>query len=302
MTATRRFPTALTAALLLLSTVAMADDVQLVNGKTIEGKARRVGDEVIVETSAGELRLPADEVREIVPGKTRADRYQERAKALPKDDAEGAADAHAALADWCKEQKLSVQARRHWKRAVEIDPDHRGAHAGLGHVRYESRWLTQTEYYEARGFVRSKGAWVHRDELARRTAIAARDKALREHVKTIRDSVTKMSSHKRKTRLVGRVALQEYAEGRGDLELAAFATRVAEHYNAAWRVQRIRQRATALTEIRATHSQLKRPIPTIQTSLGANSTPVTIQLPELAIAQIKTTVRVPLNIELDEDE
>ena len=78
--------------------------------------------------------------------------------------------------------------------------------------------------------------------------------------------------------------------------------KVAEHYNARWRAIREQgRRATALTEIRATHAQLQRPIPTLTTSLGANSTPVTIQLPELKIASVKTTVHVPLGIELDED-
>jgi hypothetical protein len=46
---------------------------------------------------------------------------------------------------------------------------------------------------------------------------------------------------------------------------------------------------------------LKRPIPTITTSLGAFSTPVTIQLPELSVVSIKTTALIPADIELDED-
>jgi len=46
-------------------------------------------------------------------------------------------------------------------------------------------------------------------------------------------------------------------------------------------------------ELQPTIATLLRPIPTFQTSLGALTTPVTIQLPELRIEKSQTTVRVP---------
>ncbi len=282
---------------------AAADDVHLTNGNTLEGHARRVGNEVVVVTAAGELRLPASEVREIVPGKTRRDRYVERLRALEKSARATDADAYVELGDWCAAQRLRAEAGRAFRRALELDADHRAAHVRLGHVRHEGRWLTEAQYYEARGFVRDGGAWVHRDELARRRARVAREKALRTHRDTIRSCVRRMQSQRRKERQLAKVELQEYAESIGDLRLASFASDVADGYNAQWRV--IRQqlaRGTALTEIRATQATLKRPIPVFTTSLGANSTPVRIQLPELAITSIRTTVLVPLDIELDEDD
>jgi general secretion pathway protein D len=46
-------------------------------------------------------------------------------------------------------------------------------------------------------------------------------------------------------------------------------------------------------ELQPTIATLVRPIPTFQTSLGALTTPVTIQIPELIIQKSQTTVRVP---------
>ena len=46
----------------LLSGAASADTVHLENGSVVEGRARRVGDHVVVVTPAGEVKLPAAEV------------------------------------------------------------------------------------------------------------------------------------------------------------------------------------------------------------------------------------------------
>ncbi len=285
----------------LCAASALADDVRLTNGSTVEGRATREGDVVVVRTRAGEVRLPAAEVAEIVAGPTRFDLYEARRKELEGGEQRDDADAHLALGDWCRDQRLDREARRHWQRAVELDPENRPAHGRLGHIRYDGRWLTDDEYHEARGFVRVDGKWVHRDELARERAAAAAAKAQEAHVRKVRDCVSRMASMKRRTRLLAKVELQEYAESIGDLRLASFASRVAESYNAQWaRVRADLERGTVLTTVRATHSELKRPIPTLTTSLGANSTPVTIQLPELSIVSVKTTVLVPADIELDD--
>ncbi len=46
-------------------------------------------------------------------------------------------------------------------------------------------------------------------------------------------------------------------------------------------------------QLQPTVATLLRPIPTFQTSLGALTTPVTIQLPEMVIQKSQTTVRIP---------
>jgi len=282
---------------------ASADDVHLTNGGMVEGKARRVGDKVVIETPAGTVELAASEVQRIVVGKTRHDRYVERRDELAAGDDAKNADAHLRLGDWCKDNDLATEARRHWRRAVEVDADHRAAHHRLGHVRHDGRWMTETEYYEARGFIRRGGAWVHKGEAERADRQRAREKAARAHERKVQGCVHRMASKKRKARLTAKVELQEYAESLGDLGLAAFASDVAEHYNDQWRIVRARLTSgRVLTTVRATNTNLKRPTKEIQTSLGANSTPVRIQLPELSVVSVKTTVLIPADIELDEDD
>ena len=78
----------------------------------------------------------------------------------------------------------------------------------------------------------------------------------------------------------------------GDPALEKYAGDVKAYFDRYWQV--MRERNNAITEVRATMSTLKRPIPTFTTSLGAGSTPVTLQLPELSIISVKTTVPIPL--------
>ncbi len=212
-----------------------------------------------------------------------------------------AADLHVELGDWCKRHRLKSEARRHFAQAIEADPDHETAHKRLGHILYDGDWLTGDEYREARGFVKVDGKWVPRAQARRDAAGKDRRVALRKHQRAIRSAVSRMSSKKRAMRKRGRLELERYAESIEDPALAAFAGRVAGHYNAQWRAIKQQLQAKVLLQISATHAQLKRPIPTFTTSLGANSTPVSIQLPELQVARIQTTVLVPADIELDDE-
>lgn len=296
-----RRPAALLA-VLLLSATAAADEVLLVNGGRLEGKARRVGDEVVIETGSGELRLKGDEVKQIVPGKTRKDLYDEKLAALEAAGQSKDAAKRMELADWCRDQKLADLEKKELRTVLVLDADHAGARARLGYIRSEDRWMTEDEYRISRGFVKVGTEWVEKSELERRRAIAEAERAQREHVKTIRDSIAKMQSPLRKPRKEGKLALIRYAEKIGDTGLVDFAGRVAAFYNESWRQIKLEQdAATATVTVRAAKSELKRPIPTIQTSLGANSTPVTIQLPELSIMSVNSTVRVPIKIELDDE-
>lgn len=285
-----------------LALPAAADTVTLTNGGKLEGEARRSGDEVIVRTGNGEVTLRADEVAFIeesagaTPPATvpKRDAYADRARAVAQDDA----DAQTDLGDWCHDHGMPREAKRHWERALAANPDHADARSRLGFIRYEDRWLTEDEYREARGFVKVGGRWLSRAEARRRDSAERLSEEMKAHKKKIDDCVRRMSSMKRKERLAAKVELQEYAESREDLRLASFASEVAGYYNRAWASVR---RSLVKTEVRATHTQLKRPIPEIQTSLGAGSTPVRIQLPELSVVQVRTTVLIPADIELDED-
>ena len=62
------------------------------------------------------------------PGAASVKEYQKRRAGLAKDLAEH----HYALGKWCKEQKLSREAREHFKQAQRFQPDHKGANKELG--------------------------------------------------------------------------------------------------------------------------------------------------------------------------
>lgn len=294
---------ALTAAFAVLAAppcaAARADEVLLTNGGKLEGKATRVGDRVVVETTGGTMRLDAKEVKSITVAPTKDDLYRERVAAAAPKDAAG----HLAMADWCKSQGLGALETKHLRTVVELDPDHEAARARLGYVRYDGRWLTDDEYHRARGFVKVAGEWVSADEIVRRESERRAAEAMQTHVRKIRNAVAKMSSPRRKVRLDGKVSLQEYAEKIGDASLGQFAADVAGYYNASWRAIRDEWEgaSTATVEVRATSATLKRPIPVIETSLGGFSTPVRIQLPEMSIVSVRTTARVPITIELDDE-
>ncbi len=284
-------------AIALLAAPALADRIRLANGKSLEGKARRDGDEVVLTTRFGEMRFKSAEVTAIEPGKTTFELYKERAAKTDAKDAK----AQLELGDWCRGKRLKSEAKRHWRRVLELDTDHAEARKRLGFIRYQGAWLTSDAYRRARGFVKVKGKWVLREK-ARRDADAKQTAAAqRKHLRTIRHAVARMASRKRAVRKAGKLGLREYAQSIGDERLAAFADQVASHYNRQWGIIKRQLSAKVLTEVRATLSKLKRPIPTISTSLGAASTPVRIQLPELQVASIRTTVLVPADIELDEE-
>ena len=131
----------LTAVVLASASAAAADEVLLENGGKLVGRATRAGDDVIVKTPTGEFRVPATQVKSITPGRTVWDEYDEKLKAADEKDAK----AQLELGDWCKGKGLTTEGRRHWKKAIEIDPDQADARARLGYIRYEDRWLTSDE-------------------------------------------------------------------------------------------------------------------------------------------------------------
>ena len=55
----------------------------------------------------------------------------------------GTADDWFALGVWCRRQRvLKEKALEAFRQAILLAPDHRGAHAALGHVKLNERWMT----------------------------------------------------------------------------------------------------------------------------------------------------------------
>jgi len=149
-----------------LGRFARADVLVLKDGRRIEGEIlARTATEVRIKTSFAELTFPADQVVEIVEGKTHEQLYRERLAAC------ATADDFCALGDWCEEQHLRHHAKEAYERAIALDPDHERARAALGFVRYGDEWMTPDERdrrraadheaeMRAEGLVPWKDRWV----------------------------------------------------------------------------------------------------------------------------------------------
>ena len=151
---------------------------------------------------------------------------------------------------------------------------------------------------EMKGYVKVKGKWIPAREADQLAALAERKRLRKQRQKEARDFQRKLRKLVQliaygtgKQSVKAHDELVTIARENGDPAMEKFAGDVKAYFDRYWQV--VREKATALTEVRATMSRLKRPIPTFTTSLGAGSTPVTLQLPELSIISVKTTVPIP---------
>ena len=65
--------------------------------------------------------------------------YAKRAKAMPDDAA-----SHVAMAGWCDAKGLSKQSQAHYRRALDLDPNHEVARAGAGYLTdVNGRWVKE---------------------------------------------------------------------------------------------------------------------------------------------------------------
>ena len=126
-----------------LTTVALADEVMLKNGRTLVGIARTEGPRVVVETRLGDIGFPKEEVRSIVPGQTPIHEYQERLQALG--DSPQAADTFA-LAMWAHDQGLVRYVNGLLQKTIDLEPNHAEARKLLGFVKYGDCWVTSRDY------------------------------------------------------------------------------------------------------------------------------------------------------------
>ena len=127
-------------AVVLSSTAAFADRVHLKDGRVIEGEVIDRGDQVEIRLRLGSTTVRKDEIAHIEEVKSAVEVYKEKTAALAEDDADG----HLQLAQWCREQGLTEEARAELLSTVAIDPEHTQARALLGHVKVGDTWVDTT--------------------------------------------------------------------------------------------------------------------------------------------------------------
>ncbi|KKK50146.1 hypothetical protein LCGC14_3127940, partial [marine sediment metagenome] len=70
-----------------------------------------------------------------------------------------------AIAQWCRENRLSRQRKTHLQRIIELDPDHVAARGALGYKSINGQWSTQEEAMLRQGYRRYEGRWRTSQEI-----------------------------------------------------------------------------------------------------------------------------------------
>lgn len=139
----------------------LADRVHLKGGGALEGRVERVPEGYRVELASGAVVvLPAADVERVEEGGTALDGFEARFKALDPIDVDG----YYALALWCLDRGLEVQATACFRHIVSVVPDHPAAREGLGEVRFGDEWVPWEEALRRRGQVKHEGRWVTVEE------------------------------------------------------------------------------------------------------------------------------------------
>jgi hypothetical protein len=155
-----------------------ADQVHLVGGAQLDGKATRHGDKIVVELESGQITLSADSVERIDRGQSTVQRFQELESKLKPGDVQ----ARLALADFCRDHDMRSREQDLLQQVIDLDKDQPQARARLGFVRAGSGWITRDEQQRASGMVRRDGQWVtperamELDRLNAQSEQAARDR------------------------------------------------------------------------------------------------------------------------------
>jgi len=134
-----------------------------INPKEIPRKA------YILETASGiRLELAPSQVSEVRASTAVREEYE---KIAPQHA--DTAEAQWQLAEWCRQNHLLEERKKHLRRVVELDSKKVEAWRALGYSQVEGRWMTQEEIMEGRGYVRYRSRWLLPQEVevleARRT-------------------------------------------------------------------------------------------------------------------------------------
>jgi len=116
---------------------AAADVVYLKTGGQVEGRLAGAEDGYYrIRTTVGVVRLPVTVVERVEAGPTVFDEYDRRLA-----QARETADAQAELGQWCEGAGLKSEARQHFEKALELNPNHAAARRALGFTRVGHLWV-----------------------------------------------------------------------------------------------------------------------------------------------------------------
>lgn len=143
---------------LTLSSLALADEVVLMNGASFTGIVREEGDRVVVEVDFGTMTFKKGDVRTIARGGEDLVRaFEEKSRTVA--GAKGITE----LAAWAREKGLGGRANDLYRKVLVLDPDQADARQALGYEKVNGQWLTGDDLLTARGLVKVNGRWLAKD-------------------------------------------------------------------------------------------------------------------------------------------
>lgn len=294
------------ALLALGASPALADRLVLKDGRVVEGTVVKEKASYRVASRFGEAVVAETDVASWEKAPTLDAQWRERAAALRPDDHAGRAE----VARWLKEHGITEEAAALAERVVREDPENAVAHEVLGHVRHRGAWMTPDEAKRADGLVEHGGEWytpaewerLGADARARADEAGARLAAQRVSAR-VNDAARLMLAPDPELRAEGARRLEAVSlETKNDAfralipQLQAYAAATDRLVAAAGGGGRDgAASADVLAECRIQLAKLKRPIQTFQTTLASNlsGSPVRIQLPEVELIKVGTTVKLP---------
>lgn len=140
--------------------VVLADVVVLKDGRKLEGKiVKETESTLTLRMKYGEVEYRLSQVASVERCPTAQEEYEKKAGEVEK-----TAGAHYRLGRWCARKGLHEEARKHYKRALEIDGSYTPAGRALRYEKVDGKWLPRAEAREARGLVKFEGKWITRQK------------------------------------------------------------------------------------------------------------------------------------------
>jgi len=164
--------------------LAHADIFQLKTGGQVTGviiDRGKQGEYVLQSDRGAIVTLSRRQVKKIVSQDTVDQLYTQRSRAYPD-----TVEAHHELAAWCKENRLSQQAKHHLHRILELDPTDGAARLSLGYQKHRGLWRTREGIMAARGMRKYNGDFRTPQDIALRERTKKREQAESDWFRKIR--------------------------------------------------------------------------------------------------------------------
>ena len=141
--------------------------------------------QILTSTTSKPFEFHKEQLLKVIPETDEMSGYLDQLAQAPP-----TAEGEFELGQWCEDKRLTGPAQRHFRRAVEQDPQMGPAHEKLGHVFHNGRWMTRDQKQEAQGLVKHKGRWVspqQKEALDQKIAFTTEQQAWVRRLRLIRE-------------------------------------------------------------------------------------------------------------------